>query len=172
MKKREAKGKSKINSFRIVPKEYIGYILLVGVLDILIIPGTIFLLITFIHRWDGLLLWENMLILSLPIGGILAIAYCTLSIIRICRGKVYLEVTDGILKFNGVLLEKSMNISNIKTIRKLSGYRQFDSISITRKIDKHIKESKRIRFPLIWFADRDIEDLLEYLNKANKKIEW
>ena len=172
MRKKYLKNIHQINSFRIVPKEYIGYILLFGVLCILLLPGGIFIAVTFIRRHDEFQFFEGFIIMIFPLCSLSMATYILISIIKICIGKIHLKVIDGVLKFNGVLFKKYMNISDIKTVKKVSGGRQLITILIIRKIDKSSRQSKRIRFPLIWFSDRDIEYFLEFLNKTNKHIEW
>lgn len=172
MRKKYLKNIHQLNSFKIVPKEYIGYILLVGVLCVALLPGSIFTAITFIQRHDEFQFFEGFIIMILPLCGLSMTTYILISIIKICTGRIHLKVTEGVLKYNGVLYKKYMNISDIKTVKNESGGRGLNRILIIRKIDKSSIQSKRIRFPLIWFSDRDIEYFLEYLNKTNKHIEW
>lgn len=171
MSKKYIKDKHQINSFKIVPKEYFGYILLVGILGILLLPGGIFIAVTFIQTFSEFQFAEGLIIMILPLCSLTMATYILISIVKICIGKIYLEVTEGVLIFNGVLFKKCMSVSDIKVIKKVSGGRQLTTILIIRKTEKSSRQIKRIRFPLIWFSDRDIEYFLEYLNKTNKHIE-
>lgn len=174
MKKKYLKYNYEMNSLKIVPKEYIGYILLVGVFCACLIPGSILSLVRFIHRCRELHFVEGLEIMVLPLCGLSMITYVLISIIKICKGKIYLEVSNEFLIYNGVLFKKNMSINNIKTIRKVSGYYKLPltHIIISRRTDKHLNESKRIRFPLIWFEDRDVDNLLVLIGNMNRKIKW
>ena len=116
--------------------------------------------------------FDDFMLLLTIISFIILISIILITVIKVCSGKVYLEVSNGNLIFNGIFSKECMSISNINTITRATGHRQLVSIIILSKPDKDLNQSKIIRFLLIWFSDRDIDYFFEYLSKINKKIEW
>ena len=172
MRKKVSKKKYETNAFTLYPKEYMGYVFLAVFLCILMLPGSILILVKMYSSWNELRPDEILVLLSLPIMSLVGSTYLSISIFKVCTKRIYLKIIDGKLIFNGILFSKCISISNIKTIRKLDGYRQLTTIAIFRRKDKELKESRKIRFPIIWFSDGDIRKLLRYFDKANQRIEW
>jgi len=46
----------------------------------------------------------------------------------------------------------------------------FTKIIIKTKPNVHEKDNIKIKFPVIWFSDNDLNNLISYLRKRNKSI--
>lgn len=112
-----------------------------------------------------------MISLVLPVINIISLGYLMVAIIKIRKRKLYLEITNGILRFKGIIYERQLVISNIGTIKKISGARRMESIVIKARIESSSNNSN-IKIPLIWFSDRDIDFLLDQIRKHKTHITW
>ena len=172
MNNKKVNKKNNKETYLFYPKEFSGYILTVILFTLIALPSGILSIILFVKERSNIN--ELVLVFTIAIFGILPIMsiYFMITVIELIRKNIYVEINRNYIKIKRFYGEKSINISDIKHLKKISYYKNpFDYFVVSRKTGNTQSKNRIIRFPTIWFSDNDILKMVELLKNYKPSIE-
>lgn len=157
-------------SKRIYPKEYTGYVfwslLWIIISTMIIVPMMLSLDTNIKLRLDK----DTFIICTV----LLSLCFYTTTTIITCiflkNRKIYIEYSNELIIYNGLYLKRRMNISDIRLITRDNCQNILGYTLIGRKHIHSEVSARYIRFPMVWFSDKDINYMLEQIKSYNKDV--
>ena len=172
MNNKKVNKKNNKETYLFYPKEFSGYILTVILFTLIALPSGILSIILFVKERSNIN--ELVLVFTIAIFGILPIMsiYFMITVIELIRKNIYVEINRNYIRIKRFYGEKSINISDIKHLKKISYYKNpFYYFVVSRKTGNTQSKNRIIRFPTIWFSDNDIFKMVELLKNYKPSIE-
>lgn len=169
MRKKTKTNNINVFKYTIYPKELSAYILIT--ITFLSIFSISFYVILKVILSENINMMESLVFLFFIAMVLLPTTYFILSLYMLLFRKIYVETTECHLKIKKVFVTHTVKISDIDSIEEKSEYRNpFTRIIIKIKPTVHGKHNIKIKFPVIWFSNNDLNNLISYLRKRNKSI--
>lgn len=159
----------KATNFKLIyPKQYAGYILWAILWTLL----SIILLVSIYMSSDFELSsnLETVFVVSFLAAPCLYSINLILTCFFIVNKKIYLKYSINQIEFKGLYLHKVIKIDEINSIRKDS-YKNILGYIVIKKDYSWVNISlTNIMFPMVWFAEKDIMRLIEFIKQYNNNI--